>query len=348
MSKICGVLLVLLVVFASVAQDDQLPPPVNSENLDSFQPVTRINFDELPPDAGTFITGTFAMRDDAAYIAVTNRAGRYILLDQQGAVQGINWHSDSDLIDLAFDEDHVYSLYYNAVDTAVIIRDTLDFSHGIQREFAMNELPFNLWIDDDGIPYTEIVFPEPYIARFDLETETTSTIPYALAEDEDAVVRIGRIAPPLAVTSTEDGLVKLWNIQTGEVTVEAQVDTEDVEGPVVFGQLSSDGRYLVWRDQPSESLFVLDFETGENRRVVDLNGDYAQFFFITPDASLIFAVHLNNEPIVVAWDTTTGERYDLGTYRECNRELDMARFSADGRRLVIGCDTGLDIWQVAE
>jgi hypothetical protein len=50
---------------------------------------------------------------------------------------------------------------------------------------------------------------------------------------------------------------------------------------------------------------------------------------------------------VVAWDVKTGERTILGEYRECNRpQPDMTRLSEDGTTLVIGCDTGLDIWRI--
>lgn len=168
--------------------------------------------------------------------------------------------------------------------------------------------------------------------------------PYAPAEDEDAFVRIGRIEPPHVVTSTPDGLVKLWDLQTGAVMAQAQVEN----GPVVFGQLNAAATHLAWRGPDNYTLNLLDFETGENRIVADLDGAYAQFFLVSQDADVIFLVHVDDEPVVVAYDVESGQRYDLGEFRQCNREPDMARLSADGRTLVIGCDTGLDIWQVVD
>jgi len=165
---------------------------------------------------------------------------------------------------------------------------------------------------------------------------------YGPGADEDALIRIGRIEPPFAVTASPEGAVKRWDLSSGVMTAEATVEN----GPAVFGQLSADGRYLAWRDPMNDGLYLLDFDTGENRRIADLNGDYAQFFFVTDAGDVIFAVHLNDDPVVVAWDTATGERYDLGEYRECSRELDMARLLADDTTLTIGCDTGLEIWQV--
>ncbi|MFW5691150.1 MAG: hypothetical protein ACOCXZ_01505 [Chloroflexota bacterium] len=51
---------------------------------------------------------------------------------------------------------------------------------------------------------------------------------------------------------------------------------------------------------------------------------------------------------MIAWIVETGERIDLGTYRECSRQPDMVRLSTDGTTLVIGCDTGLDVWRVSQ
>lgn len=178
--------------------------------------------------------------------------------------------------------------------------------------------------------------------EIDVESGVTEIL-YGPGADEDALIRIGRIEPPFAVTTSPEGAVKRWDLGQGVATAEATVEN----GPAVFGQLSADGRYLTWRDPMNETLYLLDFENGENRTIADLNGDYAQFLFVTNDASVILGVHINDDPVVVAWDTATGDRVELGEYRECSRELDMARLSADDTTLTIGCDTGLEIWQIA-
>ena len=164
------------------------------------------------------------------------------------------------------------------------------------------------------------------------------------ASDADAVVRIGRIPLPYVVTSSLDGIVKLWNLDTDDIVYEVNNGTGE---PSVFGNINADATHLVWRDNANQTLYLLNFETGENREIAPLNGDYAQWYFLTNDASAIIAVNLGGEPNVVVWDTATGERTDLGNYRDCERpQPDMVRFTEDGTTLIIGCDTGLDIWRV--
>ena len=161
---------------------------------------------------------------------------------------------------------------------------------------------------------------------------------------KNAVVRIGRIPLPYVVTSSLDGIVKLWNLDTGEIVYEVDNGTGE---PSVFGNINADATHLVWRDNANQTLYLLNFETGENREIAPLNGDYAQWYFLSNDASVIIAVNLGGEPNVVVWDTETGERTNLGNYRECDRpQPDMARLTEDGSTLIIGCDTGLDIWRI--
>jgi WD40 repeat protein len=177
-----------------------------------------------------------------------------------------------------------------------------------------------------------------------ISTDDLTILPYAPADDPEAVVRVGRIPMPYAVTSSETGQVKLWNLQTGEVLHSVNNGTGL---PSVFGAINNPATHLVWRDNANETLYLLNFETGENRLIAPLNGAYAQWLFLSDDASVILAVNLDFMPVVVAWDTSTGARSLSGEHRTCGRpQPDTARFSADGSTLVIGCDTGLDIWRV--
>ncbi len=80
--------------------------------------------------------------------------------------------------------------------------------------------------------------------------------------------------------------------------------------------------------------------------IAPLDGAFIPFMLLSFDASVAIGVNVGSEPTVIVWDTTTGERYDLGEYRACNRQPDMVRLSGDGTTLVIGCDTGLNIWRV--
>jgi hypothetical protein len=119
-------------------------------------------------------------------------------------------------------------------------------------------------------------------------------------------------------------------------------------GPAVFGQINATAEYLAWRDPQSEFLNLLDFITGENLIIAELNRQYVQGYFVTISGDVILGVNVDFAPIVVAWDVATGNRIDLGNYRHCNRVPDLIRLSRDGASLIVGCDTGLDIWRVAD
>jgi hypothetical protein len=159
--------------------------------------------------------------------------------------------------------------------------------------------------------------------------------------DPDAYLRIGRIEPPLAITVTETGLVKSWNLETGEVTATAELG----EIPAMAA-VNAFGTQFAWRDAASTYLHLLDFETGINSVITSLGGTYLPFLLLSANADVIIGVNMGDEPNVVAWDVATGERIELGEYRTCNRQPDLVRLSRDGSTLVVGCDTGLDIWRI--
>ena len=112
--------------------------------------------------------------------------------------------------------------------------------------------------------------------------------------------------------------------------------------------MNRDASALAWRDPDYQELHLLELTTGEDRLVAPLDGAYINYILVTPDADVILGVHVGAEPIVAAWAAATGERFDLGAYRECSRTPDMARLSGNAAVLVIGCDTGVDIWRVGE
>ena len=168
-------------------------------------------------------------------------------------------------------------------------------------------------------------------------------LPSGPENDPDSFMRIGRIDPPLAITATKDALLKRWNLETGEVTASVQLDSLPAAG-----QVNADGSYFAWVDQKFEALHLLNFESKVDLVIAPLGGTYIPFLLLSAKADVIIGVNVGLEPDVVAWDIATGERIDLGNYRACNRQPDMVRLSKDGSTLVIGCDTGLDIWRVPE
>lgn len=335
------------------------------------RPKEELHQEYWKPD---FQTGWFSLiYGSNSVLLSTTRAIYFVSIRSDEAVytswSGLKVDSIGGLIDFYYQYDMSASVHRGENMFYVKLDDLQYRGIGASFEVLSDGIPTGIWTDcnsdawGDCGAWLEVEFLGnksrsevirlPYIAELDgghyevqLEYEDLETIPYAPAQDPQAVVRIGRIPLPYVVTSSVTGIVKLWNIQTGEVLYEVDNGTGQ---PSVFGNINADATHFVWRDNASETLYLLDFETGENREVAQLNGEYAQWFFLSNDASTILAVNLNFEPIVVAWDVETGEKTVLGEYRQCNRpQPDMARLSRDGTTLVIGCDTGLDVWRVVE
>jgi hypothetical protein len=131
-----------------------------------------------------------------------------------------------------------------------------------------------------------------YVLRAPLPQDDGETLDLMMAlvlpsgpENDAESLRAHRAHPaPLAITSTPEGLVRLWNLETGEITAEVELD-----GVPVFGRVNeTTGRQLAWRDPESESLQVLDFETGENRAVAPLGGQYVQAILLGAEAILFW------------------------------------------------------------
>ena len=166
------------------------------------------------------------------------------------------------------------------------------------------------------------------------------------SDPEQPVVRIGRIDFPYVLYSAlSDGVLSVFSYPDSFVA-SMRRSYSLRQGPAVFGAVNAAGTHFAWSDPASARLNLLEFETGDNRVVAETGGAYAQYYLLSADASAILAVNLDFSPEVFAWDVETGERLDLGGYRECERIPDKVALSADGTALVIGCDTGLEIWRV--
>lgn len=342
-------------------QQDAIPAVIGAANIEHLQSIMQIDFASMESDR--IENGWFALSRDGERMAVISRNEHLIV-----------WNAAGDLLDNYFilGADGLAATALDATfnpDGHVLVSAHTDGGahytafRGIGADvteyyrFPTADVPLRVWAND--FTWLEIS-PIDYLkTRFVLQINPTIMnrlrvneelsdaelfeLPSGPENDADAFLRIGRIAPPLAVTVTQEGLVKRWNLESGLVTATAEVDV--MPGA---GQITPDGRYFAWRDGESANLHVLDFETGEDRIVVALDGAYIPFLLLTPDADVVIGVDVGLKPVVVAWDTATGERIDLGEYRVCNRQPDMVRLSHDGTTLVVGCDTGLDIWRIEE
>lgn len=341
---------------------DAIPVPITANNIADLRPVNWIAFDALPSDV-KIETGWFTLSLDGAYLASVNAAesGGLVIWDTTGELVDrftLTASSPSEFPPTILDAQ--FGLIEDTSALALVTTsDGQQFSaavHPVGGETLEITLPsevgvpVRVWLDA-AEPYLwlESVAPDPddlyQIVRVARNNpDNLQILPSAPEHDLDSIVRIGRIPAPLAVTATEDGRVRLWDLQTGEISAEVTLN----ETPV-FGRVNeTDGRQLAWRDQDSQALQLLDFDTGEDRLVAEIGQEYIQALMLTPGGDLVLAVHIGDDPIVTAWNTATGERYDLGRYRaDCTRVPDMVHLSRDGSTLAIGCDAGIEIWQIS-
>jgi len=339
------IFLFLLVITPLSAQTNKsIYPPVTVDNIRNLQPVIQVEFDQYPD----IISGWFVVSPDGWRVAVRVGLDRMIIFEEGIFADAFSVSNPAlekpNIIDAVFSDD---GNIIAVVDEHGLVtlrniptgeQDTLDFA------FEEGVIVQSVWLDDQNRVWLEILTADdqlPMVAYMD-ENNPPMYQPYAPADDLNALVRIGRVLPPYVVTSSPEGEVKLWNLEVGEAV--ATADAGDM--PAVFGQISTNGQFLVWRDPMTVAVNLLNFETGENIRVADLNGVYFQAFYVSDDGSAVWAVDEDFEPRVVAWVVATGERIDLGEFRACSRVPDMIRMSHDMTTLVIGCDTGLDIWRV--
>lgn len=173
----------------------------------------------------------------------------------------------------------------------------------------------------------------------------------SLFEGAQDFVRIGRVPPPLSVTVTDAGLVSRWDLEAATIT--AQADAGDI---AVFGAVNVDGApesegsgsHLAWRDPPSQNLYILDFESGINTKLAELDSGFIAHLLLSRFADVIVGVDpMAARGALWAWDAESGEQLEVGNIRPCQRQQpDLARFTWDGTALIIGCDLGLEVWRV--
>lgn len=331
-------LLLFLLFTAPLSAQEDLEPidASNSKQLASFR---QVDFDDNGPLAASFV-----IAPDGRRLALIDDVNGLIRLWDDSGQALPSVELTADLVGLAFVDVNTLAIAQQAAESLTILWHEL--TTGVQRQQRIEDFSatvLDAWSlgEPDGLWFELFQGFEQTLAF--VGGAEMLTLPYAPAQDLEAVVRIGRIPPPYEVTSSESGSVKLWDLTTGAVLREVDNGTGQ---PAVFGAINAAATHLAWRDEMNAALYLLDFETGDNRLIAELNGAYPQFLFLSDDTSLILGVNVDFVPNVVVWDVATGQRTDLGAYRECSRVPDMARLSADGSTLVIGCDTGLDIWRV--
>ena len=334
------VLLLIWPVSSILSQDT--PQVISADNVSRLVSTRQIDFSRLE---GNFELGWFAANVDASEILIVDRDMRVYRVSQAGQVRELPLAERSPddvtaILDALFLYDTPVVLYRHGQNTYINqhqlgqAEDYLAlFGVSERREISVEAtdadgntifLRYQLSSAGDTLTYVGLfAFPSP---------------------DQSApAVRIGRIAfPYLMLSSLNDGGLTVFKYSDSSAFAEEQYALAG--GPAVAGALNGD--HFAWIDPWSERLNLLNLASGENRVVTDLGGSYAQYVLLTRDASAIIAVNLDFEPHVFAWNAETGRRFDLGPYRECERIPDRVSLSEDGASLIIGCDSGLDIWQI--
>lgn len=310
------------------AQDSEI---ISADTVDRLQSAQQIDYADLEADIDV---GWFAVNDDASeFILFDNDSNIYRLSDRGEILEKETYVQDTDeqvfsIIDGTFTFDQFYILY------------TFD------GRFYVNEIeldtegsPLALGHDDDALYLEAQIDSDLVIYQLDeaLDVQNQFMIPN---DTDDPIMRVGRIRLPLIVQSSFDGRVGIFNYENilGNFVID--------EPPAVFGHINQNLTHFTWVDPNSIYLNLLNLETGNNRIIAELDNRYAQYYLLSQDASLVIAVNVDFTPNLIAWDTNTGKRYDLGEYRACERIPDKVQLSADEKTLVIGCDTGLDLWRI--
>ena len=317
-------------------------PPISAANLTQLKPDARIDFADMP---GELKIGWFEADADASEFIVFDQTGRIYRVSEAGIEDSWAYVEPGggqlfSLMDAAYVDDEPQLLYV------------------LDGEYFINEQP----LPDGYEPVAMALFIKSlYVEATDAEGRTVimhygkryaggawERVDEFLMPASDPgrpAVRIGRVSfPHLLYSSLADGELHVFRYPYFMSNMGRRYSLE--QGPAVFGAVNESGSHFAWSDPYSERLNLLDLETSESRVVAELGGAYAQYHLLTADASAILVVNLDFAPEVFAWDVETGQRHDLGAYRECQRIPDKVALSADGTALIIGCDTGLEIWRV--
>jgi hypothetical protein len=362
-------LLVLLLTFQSVVDATaQEQSPITDETIADLTPVRQIDFAGLIDPAGNpleVVNGWFALRPDGSLIALKSDDNQVVVVDAEGNVQQVYAapldRAPGDLpatfIDAAFSPDGrwLVSAHTLGNDLYVVALSLDGVFEPVEQVFPQAGYPTRVWISASNeiwlemVPDMSRVDPRPYLlAAWALEpcdsascSDLPMEYPSGPDQDADSFVRVGRIRQDAAITVTQDFVAKRWDLVQGEVMATGQLNA--LPG---MGALTPNQRYFAWRDNESQELRLLDFDTGADRLIAPLGGAYIPFLLLDPTADVIIGVHVAGADRVTAWLVQDGERLDLGRYRVCKRPPDLAALNLQGTQLVIGCDLGLEIWRV--
>jgi hypothetical protein len=344
-SILYGISIALIGAVGSLPSEAQNSLPDMPERLALFTPQTLIAFDPLESESGWF-----TLSEDGAWLASITQRDEIIIWDVAEQTEQARI-ACPDFVTASFSTQGALVAACMQAEGFELVRWQMGETQ--RRVLALDYYPMQVWFGADEMIYAELqpiqVTDAAQVLRLSWDGEP-ELLNYPPEQDSTGVVRIGRIMPPYVVTSSLDGVVSLWHMETGERLAEVNNGTGK---PAVFGNLNASATDLVWRDNDNQNLYLLNWQTGENRLIANLGGAYVQWFFLTNAADVVFGVGVGGQANVQAWLTETGESLALGDYhaeRPCSRpQPDMAHFSQlkaenDNASLAIGCDASVEVW----
>ena len=174
------------------------------------------------------------------------------------------------------------------------------------------------------------------IGVFDKHT----AFPTVLAFSPDGRLALSGDAAGTDYESTEDDVLLLWDVQTGEI-VQRFVGHADWVQAAAF---SPDGKTLVTGGKDTW-IIVWDVETGEMQQRIEEFADWVDALAFNADGSLLLAGGDVQDPRIVLFDAQTWQ--PLQSYEGHDGAVEAVQFAPDGRTFLSGGgDSLLLLWDV--
>ncbi|KAG1771869.1 WD40-repeat-containing domain protein [Suillus placidus] len=172
------------------------------------------------------------------------------------------------------------------------------------------------------------------------------TTPTRVFEDRTQTIYAAANIPnsQLMVTSSEDRMVRLWDLKTGQVLKQMEGHTSDVMGLAV----SRDGLMIATSDENGE-LIAWQAGTGESlTKAVKVHDSAVRSLDFAPDGKCVMtASSVPNDQLAKCWDTKT---WDQIGYWACGSTVRCVRYARSEVpiRVAVATDQDIQIYTLSE
>ena len=133
------------------------------------------------------------------------------------------------------------------------------------------------------------------------------------------------------VTSSTDGVCRIWNAQSGELQKELE---SDIKG-MTSASLNRDGSRAIASFNNGE-VTIWDTQSKKILKTIKSHTAMVNYACFSPDGQ--FAVTASNDKTAKLWDTKTGNLIE--TIAEHKEDVNCAVFSTDGKKIITSSDDG--------